>query len=361
MEIKFYQAECGDAAKIRFLGTDQKYHNIIVDSGYERTFRHVLADEIKEIETQKEAIDLWVISHIHDDHIGGVTSYIKSIKLGEIDDAVNSWFYNVPRVQKLPNSVATSSISEAKSISQGDLLLEYLSKKRVRIQDITNDAKVKEFYGLRISILSPDTSTLAKLRLKYSERTIEMERNEIDSVSLAKAAPKHDYHLPLDKFDLKKWNEDDSIENRSSIAFITEFENKRILWLADAHPSVIVTKLKELGYSKSKQIKCDWVKVTHHGSRGNNSDELFEMISCENYLLSANGENIHCLPTKECISRILNNAQRPHDSHYRFFFTYKSKLLLSMFDVDGVDVFNRFNFSMHFPMNGDKMINVLIR
>jgi beta-lactamase superfamily II metal-dependent hydrolase len=347
MEIKFYQAECGDAARIRFLGDDQKYHNIIIDSGYERTFRHILAEEIRKIEMLGEAIDLWVISHVHDDHIGGVVKYIKSISDGETKDIVLSWFYNVPRDQKSPAVTRISPTSEAKSISQGDTVLNFLLKKRVPIQDVTNNTNIKELYGLRIIILSPDTTTLSKLRLKYSKT--EIEKNEMDSISFAKAAPQYDYHIPVDKFDLKDWNEDESIENRSSISLITEYKNQRVLWLADAHPSIIVEKLNELGYSQSNPIVCDWVKVSHHGSKGNNSGALYEIISCENYLISSNGENIHCLPTKECIVRILKNPNRKLGSHYRFVFTYDNQLLQSIFKADTPDIFERLNFSLHYP------------
>ena len=49
MEVYFYQAECGDAARIRFKGIDEQYHNIFIDSGYERTLRHILEEEINSI------------------------------------------------------------------------------------------------------------------------------------------------------------------------------------------------------------------------------------------------------------------------------------------------------------------------
>ena len=56
MEIKFFQAECGDAASIRFLGNDNKYHNIFIDAGYERTFRHALETKIQERIKKNEKI-----------------------------------------------------------------------------------------------------------------------------------------------------------------------------------------------------------------------------------------------------------------------------------------------------------------
>jgi beta-lactamase superfamily II metal-dependent hydrolase len=159
-------------------------------------------------------------------------------------------------------------------------------------------------------------------------------------------------------FNLEKWIEDDSVENGSSISVLTEYQNTRILWLADAHPNTIVSALKNLGYSNNNPLVCDWVKVTHHGSSGNNSNELYEMIQCENYLISANGENIHCLPTKECIARILRNEKRLPNSQYKFHFTHDNQLLRSIFAVDGEDIYKELNFTICFPKGISKMIKV---
>jgi len=104
MEIKFFQAECGDAASIRFLGNDNKYHNIFIDAGYERTFRHALETEIQESIKKNEQIDLWIISHIHDDHIGGIIKYIDTINNGEFKDIVNQYLYNPPRIYDFKKS-----------------------------------------------------------------------------------------------------------------------------------------------------------------------------------------------------------------------------------------------------------------
>jgi len=361
MNIRFYQAECGDAARIRFIGTDNRPHNIFIDAGYERTFRHVLADEIQTVKKDGEVIDLWIISHIHDDHIGGAIAYIRAIRDGEFDDIVQSWFYNPPHKSQHNFKLTISNfISEAKSIGQGDNLASYLiSQNKLKVIDITCEVPLMDLFGLKINILSPDVSRLNSLRTKYPpDSPKQFERNEIDSISEAKAAPQYDYHIPLMSFNLKKWKEDDSVENGSSISVLTEYQGKRILWLADAHPNAIVSAMKNLSYSISNPLICDWVKVTHHGSSGNNSNELYEMIQCENYLISANGENIHCLPTKECIARILRNKKRLPNSQYKFHFTYDNPLLRSMFVVDGVDIFKELNFTVNFPKGISKMINV---
>lgn len=53
----------------------------------------------------------------------------------------------------------------------------------------------------------------------------------------------NDYKTLINDFDLEKWNEDDSIENGSSISILMEYNNKKILWLADSHPSDVVNSI----------------------------------------------------------------------------------------------------------------------
>jgi metal-dependent hydrolase (beta-lactamase superfamily II) len=83
-----------------------------------------LENEIRNIISSNETIDLWIISHIHDDHIGGVIKYIDTIKTGEHNDIVNQYFYNPPRNYDFKKSA--NNISEFVSMGQGDVFYEYL-------------------------------------------------------------------------------------------------------------------------------------------------------------------------------------------------------------------------------------------
>lgn len=350
MQVQFYQAECGDAARIKFLGNDNKYHNIFIDSGFERTFRFVLAEEIQQIENDEETIDLWILTHIHDDHIGGVIKYLDLIKTGEFKEIANKWFYNIPRFYNIRSRNSSLKISSASSISQGDIVYEYLKiNEKVSEIDITSKLDTVDLFGMKLIFLAPSVEKLNKLREKYPFDSInELERSELISISEAKAPKLNDYKTKLVDFDIENFTEDKSIENGSSISMITQYMNKKILWLADSHPSDVINSLQKLGYSKENQIECDWVKVAHHGSTGNNSSELYNLIKCNNYLFSVNGENKHNLPFKECIARILRNKNRKMDSTYNLYFTYDNVTLRSIFNVDDEDVFKELNFSLNF-------------
>ncbi|MGV8090757.1 MAG: hypothetical protein AB2L24_02660 [Mangrovibacterium sp.] len=346
MELFCYQAECGDAIRIRYTGNDQKPHNIFLDSGYERTFRHVLQYEINSLIQAGEFIDLWVVSHIHDDHIGGIIKYLKLINDDELEDITQRWLYNPPRryVQRIQNS---EDVSSAKSIRQGDILYNYLfQNNKLPESDIISSSKREDLFGLKITIISPTLQTINELREKYSDGK-PLEKSEDESISKAKSILNFDYHLPLESFNLSDFDEDDSLENRSSISAIFEYEDKKILWLADAHPSVIYESLSKMGYSIFHPLKCDFVIVSHHASKGNNSSGLYNIIKCNNYIISSDGENKHFLPTKEALSRIIRNKHRNLKLIYNLFFTYDTPNLREIFSSDGDNIYGTWNFKSY--------------
>ncbi|MCS3801108.1 hypothetical protein [Niastella sp. OAS944] len=349
MKLIIYQAECGDAARIEYQGSDGRLHHIFIDSGFERTFRNALATDIRSIVKTTGCIDLWLISHIHDDHIGGAIAYLKNVKKGLVPDIVHSWAYNPPR-GNMKNSISlTGEVSTAKSVVQGDQLANYLFATRARVhKEVTTSTGLLNIHGLEITFLSPDDNALAALRKKYAPELYRpFEREEDFVVSAAKAAVNNDYATRLNDFELNSHIEDNSIENGSSISVLTNLNGKQILWLADAHSSLVVRSLQALGYTIAHPLVCDWVKLSHHGSSANNLLPLFEIVRCNNYLISSNGENKHRLPNKECIARILRNPYRTTEK-YHLHFTYDNPTLRGIFSADGPEIFDELNFEAHY-------------
>ncbi|MBK5722491.1 MBL fold metallo-hydrolase [Dysgonomonas sp. Marseille-P4677] len=348
IQLYSYQAECGDAFRIRYIGNDNKAHNIFVDSGYERTYRHILQTEIEAISKANEFIDLWVVSHIHDDHIGGIIKYIKAIKDEEISDIVKEWYYNPPR-NYIPLKWQ-NPISSASSIDQGDFLFDYLYQMRKILPfDVVNELEELDFFGLKIEILSPSVENLQKLRDKY-KKNIPLERSEYNDVSSAKSSSSNDYNIPLSSFNLDNIKEDKSEENGSSISILATYKDSKILFLADSHPSVITSCLKKKGYSNKKPLKCDYVIVSHHGSEGNNSSDLYSLIKCNNYIFSTNGEK-HNLPNKSVFAQILKNPHRDIKEQYSIYFLYNTDILNDIFRIDGEEVYDKWDFKTHLSDN----------
>ena len=65
--------------------------------------------------------------------------------------------------------------------------------------------------------------------------------------------------------------------NGSSIAFILESDNKKYIFLGDAHPSVVIDSLKSIGTTKSNPLEVELLKVSHHSSSYNTNEELLSL------------------------------------------------------------------------------------
>ena len=349
MELFFCQAECGDAARIRYVDSIGVIRNILIDAGYKRTYKDIISDTVSSLIDQGEQIDLWVLSHIHADHIEGAIEYASRVREDRHADIVDKWYFNHPSLRKMKYlELSTNAISSAKSMAQANELLAHLFGTSWDPQkDISNTLNQLTVGEMNIRVLSPTKAQLQSLRDKYGDGEISFS-NEDEEISEAKAAKQDDYHIKIEAFGSSSWKEDDSVENGSSISLLTELNGKRVLWLADAFSSTVAHKLKELGYSESNRLECDVVKVSHHGSSGNNGDELYSLIKCNTYVFSANGRNKHFLPNKECLAKILLNKSRTEDQHYTFYFTYDNSQLKSIFEVDGAEVFEKYNFQVEY-------------
>jgi len=125
-----------------------------------------------------------------------------------------------------------------------------------------------------------------------------------------------DLTLSLDVLAEREFEEDTSVANGSSIAFLFEYAGRRLLLTGDAHPSVLVDGLRRLGYSEENPIQLDALKLAHHGSRANTSPELLRLLRCSRYLVSTSGARFDH-PDMECLARIARaNGDDPDTTFY---------------------------------------------
>jgi len=111
------------------------------------------------------------------------------------------------------------------------------------------------------------------------------------------------------------FKDDDSPANKSSLSFLIESGDKRLLYLSDCHANAVISWLDDIGLEK---IEVDAVKISHHGSKNNTSLELLKRIVCNTYLISTNG-NSHGHPDVETLARI---AVVNKNSGAEIFFNY---------------------------------------
>lgn len=330
MRLNCYRAMCGDAFHLQYVGESGKRRHIFLDMGHSKTYTLLLREVILKLVGASEQIDALFLSHIHDDHVGGASRFIKEMQRdGNLEGAVGHWFYNAPRKYDAEPTLGSKD-GVLCGIVYGDKIYEHImASSPSDLRDVTA-GQVYLVDGMRITILSPDKNALNRLRDKYSNRR-PLCKSETDEASVEAGRATDDYSTPLHQFDTNDFQEDSNIENASSIAALFELNGKRILWLSDSVPSVVVKSLSELGISESNRLHCDAVLLSHHGSASNNSLALFWMISADKYIISADGINRHCLPNKETVARIVSASLHIPITLY---FNYDDGRMKGMFRTD---------------------------
>jgi len=294
------------------LDVEGNSRNILIDGGTAKTYQYKnhrgklvdgdLKISVDKIKSNGEFIDLLILTHIDDDHIGGLLRWCENDN--EFGTIVKSIWFNsgklISEYFKADEVVENNIMINVRennntSILQSKTFEEFINQyniwdKRLKVAGDTYTL----FDTLRIKILSPTYEKLEPLNIKW-----EKELNHLST------AARNDYNLLLrDHLKNDNWKEDEQIFNGSSIAFILEYNGKSFAFLGDAHPSTILNGLCQFGYDEKNKLKVEFIKLSHHGSKANNPRELLNTIDTNNYIISSNSK-IHGLPDKCCLARII--------------------------------------------------------
>lgn len=383
--ITTYPAKNGDCFLISFKETAEEKKNFLVDCGYVDTFQKYLKDDLIQIGKGGGTLEKLILTHVDADHIQGAIRLLKDNnaekfitikevwhntyrhlseqKEGEIDIKQERILQQIIRRGYLQSESkpGEKGISAEQGTTVGALLLQ---GKYSWNSDFNNQAvciekrpEIELDADTNIYLLSPDKQKLEKLKdlwtdeLKRYGSNFNSGNSQLydDAFEMlvsweqkkAKVAPRPISATKETLEELLKtpFDDDNTATNGSSIAFVLQVQNKKLLFLGDAHPSLIVHSLNE--YQKENTIIFDLIKVSHHGSFGNISRELLNKIDSERYLISTNGQR-HGHPDKETIAHIIT---RKADFHRKLYFNY---ITANSKYFDRKDWKEKYNYSIHY-------------
>lgn len=307
IKVRALRANHGDCLLISHQSAKGTY-NLLIDGGSSATFRHgtsaknkgALCSALDDLKSKGQCIDLAILTHIDNDHIGG---FLKAFKAqGYLSEMVKSIWFNSSKlitdyfsVQDIPeNHVRVDYDSAETSAQQGKSLEAALEKTSCKRAPLIISGQTIVTGPFTFKILSPTEVGLRKLLRIWPQ-----EKNP------AETTVSNDYQISFDKIlEDDVFEPDTSIPNESSIAFILSADNTNMLFLGDAHDAVVVSALKALGYCSDRKLSVNCVKISHHGSKYNTSREFLNLVESDYYIISTNGA-IHGLPDKKTIGRIL--------------------------------------------------------
>ena len=339
----------GDCLWIEY-GDRSKTYRWLIDCGTQPSAKSLLA-RVNRLPENERFLELFVMSHIDSDHIGGALPLFRAVKRGlRFGDVwFNGWRHVSGQLGARQGEMFSTAIQDfelpwnvwyngaAVMVQDGNVLPQYVLPG-----------------GMTLTLLSPTRMQLDKLKPVW---TRELKRyglepgTRVDYSRMLKGTPSTKADAAalrdIDTLADTPFGGDNGAPNGTSIAVLAEYEGASALLAADAHAPVLVASIRKLlakrPHSKAK-LKIDLFKVSHHGSQNNVSAELVQLLDCPRYLLSTNGDHFYH-PDRQAMARIIKYG----GDEKRIYFNYKSHLNDVWGDEALQAVHKQYRYSTEYP------------
>lgn len=359
--IRTFQSGCGDCIFLilKDESTQETYH-IMIDCG---DFTAEIKDFIKSCLGLK--IDMLIVSHYDNDHVCGLIEILNDVEMRNlrIEKIIYNCFqdYDINKAASIPdedkdildrqevNIRPIRGIAETKiGASQAGLLCLLIKSnhewyqawdKKIFVEGDTiclgDDSKWGIFH-----VLSPSNKALSALKYDFikeytkivkelpPEQAFENQEKYWEMLlRIASAKPSLKKKIPISSSFITKQflqnkaltDPDESnvtVPNKASLALIWEYNGRKLLLGGDAVASQLYKAIRDL--YQEDCVLFEAIKIPHHGSKNNMSNELSLLIDSEHYFLTGGkkGEG----PNYETLAKIILHPLREgvhlHTIHY---------------------------------------------
>ncbi|HEX5885256.1 MAG TPA: hypothetical protein VFY67_12015 [Pyrinomonadaceae bacterium] len=304
-QIEMLPAREGDCLLLTY-GQPGHERRVLIDGGRAATYAD-LKTRLSRLSDKEREFELLIVTHVDRDHIEGVLKLLQDparpVAFRDI------WFNGYDHLNNVP--------LERFGAVQGEKLTTAILTQRLpwnktfggRAVEIDPGFKPIELEGgLKLTVLSPDRQKLEALIPQW-----EKECEAADLIPGVEPVPPPEIPpgfeafggIKIDDLAAEKFETDHSKANGSSIALLAEYDGKRVLLAGDAHADLLENSLQSLAAPEGGRLRLDAVKVSHHGSAYNTSQQVLDLISCPAYLVSTNGSTFRH-PDKTAIARLIS-------------------------------------------------------
>lgn len=316
----------GDCLWIEY-GDPASPRRVLIDGGPIGAYP-ALEERVEAMPEGDKRLELAVISHVDGDHIEGIIRLIAEKNRDMLFNDVwfNGWRHIAPQPEVL-GALQGEFLSALIHHKLGDNhwnAAKPFGGQAIVTPDEGPPPRATLAGGLRLTPLSPTRRTLETLRKEWRNKVPkDFTPGDLDrALELLKGqkrlTPKgilggdimNDEVEPLEKV---------TANNASSIALLAEYDCRRFLLLADAAPAVVAASLARLPeFVPGERLKIDAVKVAHHGSGGNTSKRLLELIECKRFLISTNGGGRPRHPHQRALEKIIGCCGPGVELHFNY-------------------------------------------
>lgn len=299
----------GDCLWIEY-GDSTSPHRIIVDCGTAGTYKRLNAvlEAVRHMQGDNE---LLVITHVDADHIAGALPLLTAPENSKLFKDV--WFNGRAHLDPAKRYEHFGAV-QGEAVTQSLLEHDYpwnsaYGFNSISLEEDGSPKKLNLPGGAVLTILSPTWGKLRAMQSKWDKEVKDAGLDPLVPAPEPKPIPAgfEPFGINLDALADFPFAEDDTAPNGSSIAFLLEYEGKKMLLGADAHPSVLVDAVKIL--NGGKPLEVDLLKVPHHGSKNNTSKDLLDVVRCRTALFSSNGA-YYKHPDKEGVARVIKHSPK---------------------------------------------------
>lgn len=396
MRLHIFQSDKGDCLLLE--SRDGK-NRILCDGGMARSMKAHVRDELGKLRKAGKKLDFIYVSHIDSDHISGVLQLLQdelewriheqrsanghkepkkpanprppeiggiwhnafADQLGPHADSVANAIQahapvflgtRVPHLVEAGEELAhiATSVPEAIKVSRLasaellDIQVNLLPgrTKPTKLISLSNTSGSFNVGSMQLTVIGPGKKELDLLKEGWSNW---LRDNEEATAKIRDQLRKRIEELGSEAvetslFDLSNWNgvpgrDKVTVPNIASLMLMVEEGSKRLLLTGDSHHDIILEGLRKTGFLAPGHIHLDALKVQHHGSENNMSDEFCRQVSADHYVFCGNGE--HSNPDVSVIQKIHDSRLGPNSKRalapqangkpFTFWFSTSSKVL----------------------------------
>jgi len=311
IRFEFFEAGCGDSILV---STDEGT-NVLIDGGVTETYKNEISYRIDEL----DKLNLVILTHIDNDHICGLIELIND-KYSR--DKIDELWFNTPSSKLMIQPTFNNDIG----YGQGEYFHKIIKKYKLNHKDNIY-VEAENIYNIasdiELILLSPMKKNLDALKRQWNKNDFLRDCNG-KKLDISGEIPIDDRREIEQLFNsLSELGKDSSYTNKSSIAFILEYQkHQQFLFLGDSDIRVINKSLENLGYSKDNRLSVEFIKLSHHGSKKNINEEFLDLVDCDTFVVLTNGlhpnSSHYKHPDKETLSLILKHSNRKKNINFNF-------------------------------------------